>query len=77
MALAAKEKPPEKMRPQEGDFLAFQKGDKKGEIIREEHVPMGGPVVMAFPMDPATGIIRKKITPQSSFTSSSRALVVI
>ena len=60
VALAAKEKPPEKMRPQEGDFLAFQKGDKKGEIIREEHVPMGGPVVMAFPMDPATGIIRKK-----------------
>ena len=59
-AFAAKEKPPEKKRPQEGDFLAFQKGEKKGEIIREEHVPMEGPVVMAFPMDPETGIIRKK-----------------
>ncbi|SVD52264.1 uncharacterized protein METZ01_LOCUS405118, partial [marine metagenome] len=59
-AFAAKEKPPEKKRPQEGDFLAFQKGEKKGEIIREEHIPMGGPVVMAFPMDPETGTIRKK-----------------
>jgi len=59
-AFAAKEKPPEKKRPQEGDFLVFQKGEKKGEIIREEHVPMGGPVVMAFPMDPETGTIRKK-----------------
>jgi|TARA_Y100000758_G_scaffold37954_1_gene24805 rieske iron-sulfur protein len=60
IALAAKEKPPEKKRPQEGDFLAFQKGEKKGEIVREEDVPMEGPVVMAFPMDPETGIIRKK-----------------
>ena len=60
IALAAKEKPPEKKRPQEGDFLAFQKGEKKGEIVREEDIPMEGPVVMAFPMDPETGIIRKK-----------------
>ena len=60
IALAAKEKPPEKKRPQEGDFLAFQKGEKKGEIIREADVPLGGPVVMAFPMDPESGIIRKK-----------------
>ena len=33
IALAAKEKPPEKKRPQEGDFLAFQKGERKGDSI--------------------------------------------
>ena len=60
VAFGAKEKPPEKKRPQEGDFFAFQKGEKKGEIVREEDVPLGGPVVMAFPMDPESGIIRKK-----------------
>ena len=59
MAAAAKEKPPKKMRPQEGDRLTFRKGKRKGEIIREEDIPLNGPVVTAFPQDPESGIIRK------------------
>lgn len=59
LAAAAQEKPPEKMRPQEGDLLTFRKGKRRGEIIREEDIPLNGPVVTAFPQDPATRIIRK------------------
>jgi len=59
-AFSANEKPPKKMRPQEGDRLTFRKGKRKGEIIREEDVPLNGPVVTAFPQDPETGVIRKE-----------------
>ena len=59
LASAATEKPPNKMRPQEGDVLTFRKGKRRGEIIREDDIPLNGPVVTAFPQDPATEIIRK------------------
>jgi Rieske Fe-S protein len=45
-------------RPQEGDQFVFPDGEKKGEVITPEDLPSGGHIVLAFPMDPKTKIIR-------------------
>ena len=36
----------------------FFSGDRKGEIIRRDDLPMGGPQILAYPMDPATETVR-------------------
>jgi len=50
---------PEKMRPQPGDRFVFLKGDNKGEVIKVDDLPLGGPQEIAYPIDPATGTVRK------------------
>jgi rieske iron-sulfur protein len=57
-ARAATEDDPKKARPQEGDRFVFFSGDRKGEIIKVEDLPLGGPQIMAYPIDPATETVR-------------------
>jgi Rieske Fe-S protein len=56
--LAAAVEEPAKARPQAGDRFVFFSGDKKGEPVTPEDLPVGGPQVMAWPMDPATSTVR-------------------
>jgi rieske iron-sulfur protein len=46
-------------RPQEGDRFAFANGERKGDIIAPADLPLGGPPVMAYPMDPQTKTVRE------------------
>jgi len=57
-AWAAPEDDPKKARPQEGDRFVFFSGDRKGEIIAAEDLPLGGPQIIAYPIDPATETVR-------------------
>jgi rieske iron-sulfur protein len=49
---------PVQHRPQVGDVLVYFKGDKKGEIIVPEDLPLGGPSELAWPKDEAAGLVR-------------------
>ena len=55
---AAEEEDPKKARPQEGDRFVFFSGDRKGEIIKRDDLPEGGPQTLAYPIDPATETVR-------------------
>ena len=57
-ARAATEDDPKKARPQDGDRFVFFSGERKGEIIKPEDLPLGGPQIAAYPMDPATDVVR-------------------
>jgi rieske iron-sulfur protein len=54
----AAEEDPKKARPREGDRFVFFSGERKGEIIKVEDLPVGGPQTLAYPMDPATETVR-------------------
>ena len=45
-------------RPQEGDQFVFPLGDREGQIITPEDLPLGGPQQLAYPMDPRAKIVR-------------------
>jgi Rieske Fe-S protein len=45
-------------RPQKGDRFVFAYGDRAGQLIAPEDLPLGGPQQIAFPMDPATKVVR-------------------
>jgi Rieske Fe-S protein len=49
---------PKAARPRAGDQLVFASGDKIGEIIALKDLPLGGPLVTAYPMDPETRLVR-------------------
>ena len=55
---AAQEADPRDARPQDGDQLVFAEGDRQGEIITPEDLPLGGPQVKAFPLDPRSKVVR-------------------
>ena len=55
---AAEEEDPKKARPQEGDRFVFFSGERKGEIIKRDDLPVGGPQTLAYPMDPASETVR-------------------
>ena len=55
---AARIKEPRKMRPQENDQFVFMRGDKKGEIIAPEDIPLGGPQVLAYAIEPVSKVVR-------------------
>lgn len=57
-AHAATEDDPAKARPQEGDQFVFFSGERKGEIIKVEDLPMGGPQIVAYPMHPPSSTVR-------------------
>jgi rieske iron-sulfur protein len=57
-ARAATEDDPKKARPQDGDRFVFFSGDRKGEIIKPEDLPLGGPQILAYPVHPATSAVR-------------------
>ncbi len=50
---------PKKMRPQAGDHFIHHKGDRKGEIVRFEDLPLGGPQIVAWPVTPDGEIVRR------------------
>jgi Rieske Fe-S protein len=41
-------------RPKEGDQFVFLGGDREGEVIAPADIPVGGPLVFAYPQIPAT-----------------------
>jgi Rieske Fe-S protein len=49
---------PRTARPQRHDRFVFASGDRKGRTITVADLPAGGPPVPAYPMDPATRIVR-------------------
>jgi Rieske Fe-S protein len=57
-ALPARADDPKRARPQAGDLFVFPFGDKEGQIITAEDLPVGGPQQLAYPMDPRAKIVR-------------------
>src|SRR5262245_37704591 len=55
----AAEKGPASQRPTSGDQFVFVIGDKKGEVIKVDDLTVGGPQVLAYPMDPASKVVRE------------------
>jgi rieske iron-sulfur protein len=55
---AAAVEDPKKARPQAGDQFVFFSGDRKGETIMVEDLPLGGPQTIAYPKDPQTDTVR-------------------
>jgi rieske iron-sulfur protein len=49
---------PKTSRPQVGDQLVVSFGEKEGQVIKPEDLPMGGPQLLAYPMDPRAKIVR-------------------
>lgn len=49
---------PRMARPDKGDLLVFASGDKAREVIPLADLPVGGPPVLAWPMDLATKALR-------------------
>src|SRR5438132_5607862 len=45
-------------RPQEGDRFVFPFGDREGQLVTLEDLPLGGPQQLAYPMDPGAKIVR-------------------
>jgi rieske iron-sulfur protein len=56
VALAAEDD--KEARPRKGDRLVFAYGDRAGQVIRPEDLVRGGPQLLAFPMDPASKVVR-------------------
>ena len=50
--------PPSDQRPQKSDLLVFSEGDQTGMVIQYEDVPLGGPPILAWPMEPKSKIVR-------------------
>src|SRR5262249_45212133 len=49
---------PKIARPQSGDRFVFAFGDRAGQMIKPDDLPLGGPQQLAYPMDPETKAIR-------------------
>jgi rieske iron-sulfur protein len=49
---------PQNARPQEGDQFVFASGERKGDLITPADLPVGGPSVFAYPIDPQRRIVR-------------------
>src|SRR5205823_450896 len=49
-------------RPQEGDQFVFSSGDRDGQLVTPEYLPLGGPQQLAYPMDPRAKIVRNGST---------------
>jgi len=47
-----------KARPQTNDRLVFAGGDRKGQLITLADLPVGGPPLTAYPMEPTANIVR-------------------
>jgi rieske iron-sulfur protein len=49
---------PKLARPQKGDRLVFAIGDRAGQIVKPEDLPLGGAQQLTYPMDPESKVIR-------------------
>ena len=52
--VGAAEKSAATQRPAAGDQFVFVLGDKKGQVIKVSDLTVGGPQLLAYPMDPAS-----------------------
>ncbi|MFB9262935.1 ubiquinol-cytochrome c reductase iron-sulfur subunit [Bradyrhizobium erythrophlei] len=57
-AAADDEQPGSNERPQKSDQLVRAEGDKAGEVIKPDDLPLGGPPLRAWPKDPETSVVR-------------------
>src|SRR5262245_55202675 len=55
---AAQSGDPKQARPQAGDRLALTAGPRKGDAATAADVPLGVPPITAYPMDPASRVVR-------------------
>jgi Rieske Fe-S protein len=53
---------PKAAGPQEGDRFVFPFGDREGQLVTPEDLPLGGPQQLAYPMDPHTKLVRNGST---------------
>jgi rieske iron-sulfur protein len=53
---------PKTARPQEGDRFVFSFGDREGQIVTPEDLPLGGPQQLAYAMEPRAKIVRNGST---------------
>jgi rieske iron-sulfur protein len=51
---------PENAPPRKGDLLVFAAGPHEGRIIAPDDVPSGGPLILAWPMDPVSKVVRSR-----------------
>lgn len=74
---------PQKSRPQVGDQLVFALGDRQGQLITLQDVPLGGAPVTAYAKDPTTQTVRDGSRlnrvllvrlPQETLTEQTRAV---
>jgi rieske iron-sulfur protein len=56
VTVAAKD--PATAPPEAGDQFVFVLGDRKGEVIKVEDLPLGGPQQLAYPMEAAGNVVR-------------------
>lgn len=49
---------PGKLRPQPGDVLVFAAGQRKGQPIKPDDLPLADDPTLAYPMDPAAKLVR-------------------
>jgi rieske iron-sulfur protein len=49
---------PKSRRPQAGDRFAFQAGQRVGQVITIADLRVGGPPVIAYPIDVQSGVVR-------------------
>jgi Rieske Fe-S protein len=56
--VGAQDADPRNARPRANDRFVFARGDRKGQAITVADLPVGGPPVIAFPIDPTSSIVR-------------------
>ncbi len=44
--------------PQSGDQFVFLTGEKKGQVVKVGDLPLGGPQLQAYPLDPISRVVR-------------------
>jgi rieske iron-sulfur protein len=54
----AQDNAPHQARPHAGDRFVFATGEHKGSLITPADLPIGGPPVTAYPVDPHSRIVR-------------------
>jgi rieske iron-sulfur protein len=58
-ALAEGDRPSSEEPPEPGDLFVVAHGNHAGETIAPSDIPLGGPQISAWPMDPKSKVIRK------------------
>lgn len=49
---------PSELPPQVGDRFTYLIGPKKGQVVKADDLPLGGPQVQTYPQDPKSGLVR-------------------
>jgi rieske iron-sulfur protein len=58
LSSAAQANDPTAIPPQVGDRFVFLSGPKKGQVVKADDLPLGGPQMQAYPADPKSGLVR-------------------